>query len=313
MKRRTKWIVGLAVGIPGLIVGGLLLFLVFLGSGDAPTLSSVEQRDLPQDWLTPPSIAEEEDLPEDRLPEPSDGVPEPPTLVSIGLPLSGILAIEGNGRRFGEEEYSLRVEENAVILQSDGEFRFKVLVATIRAEFDQRLELDASLRPKTLSSSFHAPLGFDRTIGATVGESRVTTRSGDEEREFSLQSAQVFVLNTFSTYAVIPLLFVLNPQEETMLLETLMLGGPPREDDDPGDRTLPVMRVDRTGDAILRFNEQEIAVSRYELSSETGSMFLYARGAEFLGLYADDGEQSLFVYRADFFPDGFEVVEDGDR
>jgi len=133
------------------------------------------------------------------------------------------------------------------------------------------------------------------------------TRTGDEERTFSLQSSEVFVLNTFSTYAVIPLLFVLNPQEETMLLETLMLGGPPREDDDPGDRTLPVMRVDRADDAVLRFDGREITVSRFELSSETGSMFLYARGAEFLGLYAGEGDQTLFVYRLDYFPDGFEV------
>lgn len=307
MKRRTKWIVGLAVGIPTLIVGGLLLLLVFLGSGDAPTLSSVEQRELPQDWLTPPSIGEEEDPPEERRPEPADVVPEPPTVASIGLPFSGTLAIEGSGRRFGEEEYSLQIEEDGVILQSNGEFRFKVLLATVRARFDQQLEMNASLRPQTLASSFHAPLGFDRKIRATVGESTVTTRSGNEEREFSLQSSQVFVLNTFSTYVVIPLLFALNPQEETMFLETLMLGGPPRQDDDDEDGTLPVMRVDRTEDAVLRFNGREISVSRFELSSETGSMFLYARGAEFLGLLAGEGEQTLFVYRLDYFPDGFDI------
>ena len=147
MKRRTKWIVGLAIGIPGLIVGGLLLLLLFLGSGDEPSLTSVEQRDLPQDWLAPPPMAEEDPL-EIEVPEPSEARPEPPSMASIGLPLSGTLAIEGNGRRFGEEEYSLRGEDDGVILQSDGEFRFKVLVATIRAQFDQELSLDASLPPE---------------------------------------------------------------------------------------------------------------------------------------------------------------------
>jgi hypothetical protein len=41
-------------------------------------------------------------------------------------------------------------------------------------------------------------------------------------------------------------------------------------------------------------------------------MMLYARGVELLGLYAGDEEESLFVYRADYFKNGFEVV-DGDR
>jgi hypothetical protein len=40
-------------------------------------------------------------------------------------------------------------------------------------------------------------------------------------------------------------------------------------------------------------------------------MTLYARGVELLGLFAGDGEESLFVYRADYFEDGFEIVAEG--
>jgi hypothetical protein len=54
-----------------------------------------------------------------------------------------------------------------------------------------------------------------------------------------------------------------------------------------------------------------MTVSRYFLSGDMGTMTLYARGVELLGLYTGDDEKSLFVYRADYFEDGFEIVEGG--
>ena len=39
-----------------------------------------------------------------------------------------------------------------------------------------------------------------------------------------------------------------------------------------------------------------------------GDSDLYARGLEFLALRAGDEKNTLWVYRADYFPDGVEIV-----
>jgi hypothetical protein len=311
LKRRTRWIIALSVGIPLLAVGTLLLILHVISPDPRSTLSTIERRELPENWT---QSAPAEVSPDTSIPELYDAqdVALPPTIDEMGLPLSGVLVIEGNGRPFGEEAYTLRLEDEGVVLEGGGEFWFKVLVATVRVQFDQRLTLERDLRPQSLTSSFRAPLRFNREVDALLDLEEITVRTGDQERQYSIATDRVFVLNTFSTYAVIPLLFALDPLAEEMELETLMLGGPPRSEEAELARRLPVMRVRRREDGVLRSEERDLIVSRYELVSETGTMVLYARGVEFLGLFAGDDEQSLFVYRADFFPDGFEVVEGGD-
>jgi hypothetical protein len=77
------------------------------------------------------------------------------------------------------------------------------------------------------------------------------------------------------------------------------------------DDGLPEMRVEKIEDGAIRFDDQVMTVSRYFLSGDMGTMTLYARGVELLGLYTGDDEKSLFVYRADYFEDGFEIVEGG--
>ncbi|MCK4391823.1 hypothetical protein KAX17_02860, partial [Candidatus Bipolaricaulota bacterium] len=60
----------------------------------------------------------------------------------------------------------------------------------------------------------------------------------------------------------------------------------------------------------IRFDDQVLTVSRYALSGDMGAMMLYARGVELLGLFTGNDEESMFVYRADYFENGFEIVAD---
>ena len=88
-----------------------------------------------------------------------------------------------------------------------------------------------------------------------------------------------------------------------------MFGGPPDAGSEGDNEGLPQTRINRLSNAAIRFDGIEMEVSRYAISSDMGTMHLYARGAEMLGLYAGEGEESLFVYRADYFEDGFEIVD----
>jgi hypothetical protein len=306
VKRRSKWLLGLGIGIPLSLLALLALVLRLTSPSPESALSSVEVRDLPQAWIEEPARIEEE--PEDAVAD-TEPIVKMPSIESIGLPLSGILAIQGNGRTFGEESYMLTLDADGVTLKGKGEFWFKVLLATIRARFEQTLRMSLDLQPQALVSSFDAPLGFSRDIEASIGGSLVTVRSGDEDRTYQVSSDRVFVLNTFATYAVIPLLFALHPVDKPVDLQTLMLGGPPSQGGAEPGKSLPVMTVERIDDGVVRFDGRDLAVSRYLISSETGTMTLYARGAEFLGLFAGNGDESLFVYRADYFKGGFEIPD----
>jgi hypothetical protein len=231
-----------------------------------------------------------------------------PAIENLGLPLSGTLVMMGNNRPFGEEAFELSLEEDEVLLRSNGRFWFKALIATLTITFEQTLQMDSYLRPVRLSSSLAAPLGFDRDTQAEFKNMLATVRSGDDISEFPVDLDRAFVLGTFSTYAVIPLLYTLRNLEGEVSMETLVFGGPPNRDAAATD-TLPVTRINRVEDAMIRFDEQVQSVAQYEISGDMGTMRLYARGVELLGLFSGSDEESLFVYRADYFEDGFEIVE----
>jgi hypothetical protein len=117
-------------------------------------------------------------------------------------------------------------------------------------------------------------------------------------------------MGTFSTYAVVPLLYELRQSEGVVSFDVLMFGGPPNRDEEAVDDGLPEMRVEKIEDGAIRFDDQVLLVSRYALSGDMGVMTLYTRGVELLGLSAGDDEESLFVYRADYFEDGFEILSE---
>ena len=305
MKRRTRWILGLSVGIPVLLIGGLLLVFWLTSPNPELALSSVEVKDLPDVWTQEPPPVDVADATDSV--EPVEDVVALPTIETMGLPISGSLVMIGDGKPFGEEAFELSLDGEDVMLRSNGQFWFKALIATITLRYDQVLQLDSYLRPVMLSSAFDAPLGFDRKMQAEFGDGQATVRSGDDVTEFSVDLDRAFVLGTFSTYAVIPLLYELREIEGEVTFETLVFGGPPSRDDEAADNGLPEMTISKVEDATIRFADQVLTVSQYQLSGDMGVMTLYARGVEMLGLYAGDDEESMFVYRADYFEDGFEI------
>jgi hypothetical protein len=307
LKRRTKWIIGLAVGIPIALIGGVILVLLLTSPNPDAGLASIEIKELPDAWL--------QETPEDPVDlEPSTEAPAPEAEASVGdlgLPISGTLVMQGDERPFGEETFGIAIEEERVVLRSNGKFWFKALIATIAIPFDQVLTMDSELRPLTLSSTFDAPLGFGRSIQAEFEDELAIVQSGDDVSEYAVALDQAFVMGTFSTYALVPLLYELRQSEGVVSFDVLVFGGPPNRDEEAVDDGLPEMRVEKIEDGAIRFDDQVLLVSRYVLSGDMGEMTLYARGVELLGLSAGDDEESMFVYRADYFENGFEIVAEG--
>lgn len=305
MKRRTKWIIGLAIGIPVVLIGSVALVLLLTAPNPEAELASIEVRELPDAWLqettgdhVDPDLGNEESAPEEEVKI---------SLDDFGLPISGTLVMQGDDRPFGEETFQLAIEDNRVVLTSNGTFWFKALVATITVAFDQVLLLDSELRPLMLSTIFDGPLGFGRSMQAEFEDTRAVIRSGDDVSEYAVVLDQAFVLGTFSTYAIVPLLYELRQSEGAASFDVLVFGGPPNRDEEAVDTGLPRMRVEKVEDGIIRLDDQVLAVSRYVVSGDMGTMTLYARGVELLGLNAEDSEESMFVYRADYFENGFEI------
>jgi len=308
LKRRTKWIIGLAVGIPIVLIGSVVLVLLLTSPNPDAELASIEIKEFPDAWLQ-----EESEDPVDLEPGSEDPVPEEeaePSLDDLGLPISGTLVMQGGERPFGEETFQIAIEEDRVVLRTNGKFWFKALIATITIPFDQILMMDSDLRPLMLSSTFDAPLGFGRSMQAEFEDDRAIVQSGDDVSKYAVALDQAFVLGTFSTYAVVPLLYELRQSKGVVSFDVLMFGGPPNRDKEAVDDGLPEMRVEKIEDGAIRFDDQVLTVSRYVLSGDMGAIMLYARGVELLGLYAGADEESMFVYRADYFENGFEIVAD---
>jgi len=195
LKRRTKWIIGLAVGIPVVLIGGFVLVLLLTAPNPDVELASIEMRELPDTWLQDVSEA-----PIDLEPDTDSAAPEEeaePSIDKLGLPISGTLVMQGDERPFGEETFQLAIEEDRVVLRADGKFWFKALIATITMQFDQVLLLDSNLRPHTYSSTFDAPLGFGRSMNAEFDNERTVVRSGDDVSEYAVVLDDVFVIGHF--------------------------------------------------------------------------------------------------------------------
>jgi hypothetical protein len=225
---------------------------------------------------------------------------------------SGALSFVGDGRRFGSEAYQLDIDENGAILESSGVFEFKVVV-TVRATFHQSLTADGELRPRAYALDFSAPLGIRREVRGEIGDDSVLFTDGDGRREVPVDPGRAFVLGTFSTYALIPALFSARQTDGSAVFDVLVFGGPPHQEDESLAEEpdgLPTMRVVRLEVGVIRSGDIELSVDRYGLESAFGDSLLFAKDGEFLGMIAGEGEDRLFVYRSDYFPDGFEITTD---
>lgn len=224
--------------------------------------------------------------------------------------MSGALSISGNGSQFGEESYEIQISsEDGVHLTSRGTFSFKVLFATVKADFSQDLSLDRDLRPDNYTLEINGPLGIGsrRVEGAVVNNvARVT--SGDKEEETQLGTDTPLILGTFSTYAVIPFLFRSFGEKEAVDFQVIsLLWGNGEGDGARKSNGETVLRVERTGDVSIKTGAREIIVDRYVLTSGIGDSTILAKDDEFLALIATSDQGSLIAYRSDYFPQGIDL------
>ncbi len=302
MSRRRKVVI-LIIGLVGVAIGGLIVAFVLSSPSAADLPLDVEVKEIPRSWVDPDTTA--------------DG---PPTVQSDDVAAdspapyvsTGKLTLIADGKLFGEEVYELTISEDRATLHSSGRFWFKVVLATVHVTFEQTFEGEGDLRPAMYVAEFHAPLGFNRSVRATVEDDRVIVERSDATEEILIEPERTFTLGMFSTYVLLPRLFSLRRDNGSASFEVLVFGGPPNQGGgaDSSDDGLPIMTVERSGTALLSAGDILLDVDCYVVSSNLGESELFARGDEFLAFRAGDGDESLLVYRSDFFPDGVEILTD---
>ena len=296
MSRKRKIIISIIAGL-AVAVGGLVVAFVLSSPSMADLSIAVEPKEIPVSWANPETSVDTES---------GDVEVE---MFAVPYISTGRLALIGDGKTFGEEAYELTITEDRATLHSTGRFWFKVVVATVHVTFEQTFEGAGDLRPVMYVAEFHAPLGFDRSVRATVEDDRVTVERSNDTEQFAIEPEKTFTLGTFSTYVLLPRLFALRHEDGSASFEVLVFGGPPDQGPDAAaEDDLPVMTVERAGIASLRAGDVLLDADCYVVSSDLGESELFARGDEFLAFKAGDGDESLLVYRSDFFPDGVEIV-----
>jgi len=313
-RRRRRWskvaaIVAIALVV---LVGAAFLILRLTAPAPLPSPAAAETKELPAAWLAPT---------EESAPLAGTEPGQTPSMTSeSGYPLSeevvaapavrefstrGSLAFYNDGRSFGEESYSLRIDEDGGALHSTGQFRFRALVATIRIVFEQSLELDAQLVPTTYRAGYDAPLGMDREIAVDVVDREAFLGSGETMVSLTL-TERTIALGTFSTYALLPFLMAQTDSLSAQAFDVLVLGGPPGSDQSEGE--LPVLTILPVEPLRIRAQEQVLLADAYVVSSILGESLLLAKGPEFLAFLAGDGEETMSVLRSDLFSDGMEIL-----
>lgn len=333
MARRRTWRFYIVIGL-GLVVlaGGGGILALWLSSPPEPERPAM--REIPEEWLAPAPSPEPE-LPEpepEPVPEPAqpdeppvEGEPTPDEPEDPGPPpeevdevpafdplvpfaSSGSLAFAAGGRQLGEETYSLHVGPEGVELSSEGQFRWRVLLVTMRANFTQTTAVDADLRATSYTLDFQAPLGLSQKVTGEVDGEYAVFRSDDSDEDaqkVKVAPGPLLVLGTFSSYAVLPALVAGHPDGE-VAYPVLMVAGGPGAEQPPDD--VPVVRLEAIGPKRVRADDRELVVDAYRLVSEMGASLIFSIGREFLGFHAGEGEDTLRVYRSDYFPEGFKVI-----
>ncbi len=307
MSRRWKIALVVVAGLLVLVIGGILA----LRLSSPPVFEfnvSNERKDLPEAWLAPDGEPPVEAPPPAVDPAPSTEQPDSPSTPE-SLSTSGTLAFVSDGRSFGEESYELQVDEDRLSLTSLGRFRFKALVATINITFEQRLEGDGALRPRSYDVSFDAPLGFDRAVHVELADGRAVATSGDSRTITSVD--EPFIVGTFATYTLLPIVFSERQVDGTAVFEVLAFGGPPSQTGE-GNGGPSRMVVERRPPVIVRVADSTLSVDAFFVRSSFGDGTVLAKGREFLAFLAAGEDGTLAVYRTDYFPAGFEIVGDLD-
>jgi hypothetical protein len=299
-KRRKIWIIGLSVGVP--VLAGLGLLIALLLSGGGPRSLPPVTRDLPSTWRVD-SVSEPQTAPR-------NGMAQPAAPLAKETTLTGVLAFSADGREFGEESYEIQIDPGQGIhLVSSGTFRFKVVLVTVSVPFSQELRLDATGRPVFYRLQIDGVLGIGRRqIDITVTGTTARVASGDTDSKVAINPDRLIILGTFSTYALVPALLGLRPAPEAFDVLTPFQAFGSLENSSVG--TTP-MRLEPARAAVIRAGNASVAVDRRTVDSSLGESTLWSVGNEFLGFTATGTDGSLRVYRSDYFPRDFEVVDPG--
>jgi hypothetical protein len=295
--RRRKWWTWIALGALvslGLLLLAFALVLHFTAPGPPGDAPEVAVKAIPSDWI--------EALVDQPTSEESATSPARAAWQSTGA-----LALTADGRSFGEETYELNVSVDGAVLESSGRFWFKILLATIDVAFEQRWEGGAGLEPTLYTLHMDAPFGQGQDVAGTLDGDRFAVRRNRDETSLSIVPERTIILGTFSTYALVPLWFEQRQQDGAASLDVLLFGGP--RGTATGGGELPTVIVERAGTATARTGDLLIEFDVYRIRSPFGDSVLYAKGREFLALVAGTPDQPLLVYRSDYFPQGFNVVD----
>jgi hypothetical protein len=292
-RKRWTWIALGALVSLGLLLLAFVLVLHFTAPappGDAP---EVAVKAIPSGWIEAP--VDQPTLEESAT-----------SSARATWQSTGSLALTADGRSFGEETYELNVSVDGAVLESSGRFGFKILLATIDVAFEQRWEGGAGLEPTLYTLHMDAPFGQGQDVAGALDGNRFAVRRNRDETSLSIVPERTIILGTFSTYALVPLLFEERQQDGVVSLDVLLFGGPPGAAAGGGE--LPTVVVERAGTATARAGDLLIEFDVYRIRSPFGDSVLYAKGREFLALTAGTVDRPLLVYRSDYFPQGFSVV-----
>ena len=312
MSKRRRWILGFSIGVPvGLaIVLGSAVIVLRLTAPEAAPLDPVQPKEIPIEWESPTDpVSSGHRVPTNGSPDGSlqtSSIAAPPTLA---FATDGSLTMLTGDRPFGEETYRITLEDDGLTLTARGRFYFKVLVATVNVAYEQTLRADSSLSPAAYSASFQAPFGRSESIDVRIEEGHATITRGEEIERISLPAERVFVLGTFSSYALVPLAYSLWQTQSRVSADVLVFGGPPSQDDASSNDEFPRITIEQLSDEIVEIDGQSLQVDRYLVSSSLGDGVVLAKGFDFLGFISGSGHETLQVYRSDYFPNGLFVTE----
>jgi hypothetical protein len=219
---------------------------------------------------------------------------------------TGQLAIFANEQRIGSESYAIQVEGDQVDLDSVGLFEFRVVIATVRAAFEQSLQSVAGA-PTSYTYDLDAPLGRSVRIEATAEGSVFQVQRDDDTVRMAIPADGAIVLGTFSSYAAIPCLLRDLEIGDRWSSPVFVFGGRPGGQEAEGE-LLRALRVVRGQNVQVWLSESQVTAETYHVDSPSGGATLYAKGAEFLAFVAEGEGGSLRVYREDVFPDGFDAA-----
>lgn len=299
---KRAWLVGLGI----VSIGAGILLALIRPLSRAPAVP--EWGEVPGEWfeapVVVPSPAIDTSVVEDDMLD-GDAVDLHPPFPPPGYVQSGRLAYDLDGKRVAEETYRLEwLTESGVRLTSSGSFFFRVLFVNVSVTFDQRIELDGELRPRSYTLETRGPLGFgEQRISITVNGATATARVGEDRRELAMPEGNAVFAGTLAAYAILPSLYLARASDGVLLLASIGVGTGPGGRPRTGSSGDGIGELRRQDAVTIELGGSSLTLDRYRAHAGSFGGTLLARGREFAAFYVE-GERALVAYRLDLFPRG---------